>query len=317
MFLLIGDPHFKTTNAYECDQFINEVYKLVEKENYQKIIILGDILDTHERINLTILCKATDFIVKLSQKTNVYVLIGNHDRINNSIFLTEEHAFAGLKNKKNIKIIDKVLYEEDILYVPYVPTGRFEEAIKTVDIDINKCKIIFAHQEFKNSIMKDQGDEIPEKIPIYSGHIHNYRKLKNVTYIGTPFQHSYYDDPNKFIMEIELKDKKIKENKIYLDIIKKRIQELTISELQDYKIDEKYMTKINIKGEYKLLKNKKIQEILNHSQINYKILPRVNDKEYIEENNKDFKFFLEKKLESEKKEIKNLYEKIIKKINDT
>jgi len=46
--LLIGDPHFKTNNVYEIDQFIQNIYKLVETKKYNKIILLGDILDTHE-----------------------------------------------------------------------------------------------------------------------------------------------------------------------------------------------------------------------------------------------------------------------------
>ena len=99
-FLLIGDPHFKNDNAYESNQLIEEIYKLIKKNNYDKIIILGDILDTHEKINLRPFLKATEFIINLSKITKTYVLIGNHDRRNNNIFLTEEHPFLALKNKR-------------------------------------------------------------------------------------------------------------------------------------------------------------------------------------------------------------------------
>ena len=317
--LLIGDPHFKINNAYESDQFISEIYKLLNEVKYDKIIILGDILDTHEKIHMRPFCRATEFITNLSSISPTYVLIGNHDRINNSVYLTDEHPFNGLKNKKNIFIIDKLFEEDGFLYVPYVPTGRFKEALKTIPsiqrngLKKENYKAIFAHQEFQGSIFQDQGDIAPKDIPIYSGHIHNYRKMGNVTYVGTPFQHSFFDNPDKFIMELNIK-KEIVENKISLNIIKKRVEEINISKLADYKVDENFITKLIIKGDRKLLKSKE-QKILNHPKITYKlsyILDRKEEKKEVK--NIKFEDMLEKRLEKESKVINILYERIKKKI---
>lgn len=312
-FLLIGDPHFRIDNAYECNQFIEEIYKLVNKNKYSKIIILGDILDTHEKINLRPFHRAVEFIINLSLISKTYLLIGNHDRINNDIYLTDEHPFLSLKKVKNIVVVDKVIKEKNILYVPYVPTGRFNEALKTVQYQENEIDLIFCHQEFKNSIFQDQGDEIPKNVKIYSGHIHNSVRLNNLFYIGTPFQHSYYDNEDKFILEL---NKKNIEKKVYLEIIKKRFQEIIISQLLDYKVDENYITKLLIKGDRKLLNNNKIQEILKHPKIKYKI----NYKKEIKENKenkeikeiKEIKYFdlLNLRLKKESKEVQNLYKKI-------
>lgn len=313
--LLIGDPHFKENNAYESNQFIEEIYKLLEKVNYDKIIILGDILDSHEKISLRSLCKSIDFIYKLSEKSKIYLLIGNHDRINNAVFLTEEHPFTALKNQKNIVVVDKVIKEENFIYVPYVPTGMFKKALETIEYNIKKIKIIFAHQEFKNSIFKDQGDIPPEGPLIYSGHIHNYKKLDNVTYVGTPFQHSFYDNPDKFVMQLNIDDEKIREEKIYLNIIKKRIKEININELEDYKVDKNFLTKLVINGDRKLLESKKAQEILKNPNISYKLnyqKKETNKKK--EEVFSDFDQLLEKRLEAEDKQIKILYQKLKQKL---
>ena len=309
-FLIIGDPHFKNDNASETNQMIEEIYKLLEKNKYDKIVILGDILDTHEKINLRPFFKATNFIMNLSKITTVYVLIGNHDRMNNNIFLTEEHPFYGLKNKDNIFIIDKVFKENNLLFVPYVPTGRFAEALKTIQYKEEEVDIIFAHQEFENSIFSNQGDLIPENVSIYSGHIHNHIKIKNLTYVGTPFQHSFYDNPDKFILELNNSQGSIKEKKIYLNIIKKRIQEITVPELMDYKIDENYITKLLIKGDQKKLNNIKIQDILKHPNIRYKLI--LDKKNSFPKEIKEFSFnyLLEKRLQEEKLEIQNLYKRI-------
>ena len=331
--LLIGDPHFKINNAYESDQFISEIYKLIlpkeessfrnekiiKEVKYDKIIILGDILDTHEKIHMRPFCRATEFIINLSTISPTYVLIGNHDRINNSVYLTDEHPFNGLKNKKNIFIIDKVVEDGGFLFVPYVPTGRFDEALKTIKFKKNNYKAIFAHQEFQGSIFQDQGDIPPKDIAIYSGHIHNYRKMGNVTYVGTPFQHSFYDNPDKFVMELNITDDlshPIEEKKISLNIIKKRIEEINISKLADYKVNENYITKLIIKGDRKLLKAKE-NKILNHPKITYKLsylLDRKDEKEVKVIKNLKFEDMLKERLDKENKIINILYERIKKKI---
>jgi hypothetical protein len=262
------------------------------------------------------LCRSVDFITTLSEKVLTYVLIGNHDRINNSIFLTDEHPFTSLKDTKNIVIVDKVIKFKDNLFVPYVPVGRFNEAISEFDLDY--CKIIFAHQEFKNSIFENQGDDPPNKnIPIYSGHIHNSVRLDNILFIGTPFQHSFYDNPDKFILELNIdEDYKIEEKKIYLKIIKKRIQEVKISELLDYVIDIDFITKLIISGDRKLLNNDKIQKILKHPNILYKM--SLDKKPLIISEKKEeetFRDLLTQRLKKEDKTVGELFKKINQKVN--
>ena len=305
--LLIGDPHFSENQATVIDKFIQEVYKL-DLANYEKIIILGDILDTHEKVNLRSLCKAIDFIKYLSKHSKTYVLIGNHDRINNSVYLTEEHPFTGLKGLKNIYIIDKPFSEDNYLYVPYVETGRFKEAIE--DYNLEKIEKIFAHQEFLGSIFNDRGDPIPETIT-YSGHIHNYRKIKNLTYVGTPFQHSYYDNDDKFLLEI---DDNI-EKKIYLEIKKKRVVELKLSELLDYKVDKNYYTKLIIREDKKLLKNKTIGKILNDEHITYRLVKdNISLKHNIIKKDIKFKNLLMENLKHDKN-LLALYNKLERKVS--
>jgi len=70
---------------------------------------------------------------KLQEYAPVYIIVGNHDRPNNSVFLTDQHPFNALKCWKNTIIID-VVHQEMIkghlfTFVPYVYPGRFMEAI--------------------------------------------------------------------------------------------------------------------------------------------------------------------------------------------
>ena len=248
--LLIGDPHFKNDNSIECEQLLEETIKVIkEKKCINFVVIMGDILDTHEKIHMMPFCRATNYIQQIASLKKVFVIIGNHDRINNNIFLTEDHAFNGLKDHPNIVIVDKVAVYNNYLFVPYVPPGRFNEALATIDYDITRCKMIFAHQEFKGaqlgSIVSEIGDVWPENAcPVFSGHIHQFQKINNITYIGTPFQHSFYDTGEKFLYMIN--EESGEEQKIFLNIIKKRIQEISASKLLDYEVDTQYLTKLII-----------------------------------------------------------------------
>ena len=217
---VIGDPHFKSKNALETNEMSNKIYELLIQEKPDFIVVLGDVLDTHETIHVGPLCRATEFLYRLSKLSNhLFILIGNHDMKSNADFLTGESAFNACKSWENVTIVDKVkkfcFKEKNFLFTPYVPTGRLSEAFATESIteeNINEYDIIFAHQEFKGcnmgAITSNEGDEWGSEWPLcISGHIHDYQELQhNLIYPGTPIQHSYGDSPNKAILILEFED---------------------------------------------------------------------------------------------------------------
>lgn len=203
--LCIGDPHFKTSNKKESKEMCDEILKYVhdvQTEDTKKIkfaVILGDTLHTHERVNISCLTAACKFIEALSAMVHVYLLIGNHDRINENDFLTDVHPFYAYHSHSDITVVDKPRIDDGCLFVPYVEPGRFVEAIETkytLD-EMKECDFVFAHQEFKGckmgAIVSEIGDEWSEEYPpVVTGHIHDYQRVgKNILYTGTPVQHSY------------------------------------------------------------------------------------------------------------------------------
>lgn len=77
--LLVGDPHFQLENTEEVDLFIDRLTKLAKETQPTWIVILGDILHTHERINSLVMNKAYAFIDTMRKITKTIVLVGNHD----------------------------------------------------------------------------------------------------------------------------------------------------------------------------------------------------------------------------------------------
>jgi DNA repair exonuclease SbcCD nuclease subunit len=192
--LFIGDPHFQISNIQEVDLFLEKIINLATKKNPDIIVIAGDILHTHERLHTLALNKAYDLIDNMRKITKTYVLVGNHDYINNQQFLTNNHWMNGLKEWNNTIIVDNVLKEninnEKFIFVPYVPPGRFEEALRTLKYDWISASCIFAHQEFAGckmgAIVSIEGDKWDINNPIViSGHIHSKQQpQKNIYYSG-------------------------------------------------------------------------------------------------------------------------------------
>jgi DNA repair exonuclease SbcCD nuclease subunit len=207
--LFIGDIHIKFNNFKEIELLEEKIQKLDFLITF--IVIAGDVLDTHEKINTQLLNKAYNFIKICREKAPVYILVGNHDYINNQQFLTTNHWMNGLKEWKDVFIVDKPVFYKDesnrsgpkglYVFMPYVPVGRFVEALTTITLyDWKQATCIFAHQEIKNCkmgpIQSIEGDEWDLNWPmLISGHIHERQSVqKNVLYPGSVINHSFGSD---------------------------------------------------------------------------------------------------------------------------
>jgi len=317
--LLIGDPHFKNNNQAETNVFVKETvsYVIKEKNNIDFIVILGDVLDTHERINLQALCRATNFIRELAKIKFVFVLVGNHDRLNNKVFLTEEHSLVGLKNNKNIQIVDKVLKYREFLFVPYVEPGRFQEALDTVDFDLNDIKAVFAHQEFYGVKMRNITSEIGDKWPVsnppvFSGHIHGYQKVQdNIYYIGTPYQINFGESEDKGLCMLNINKDDFLLIRVYLPFIKKKTLILKADDLKELKLDNQHHWRLIIEDELKYIKAilalPEVNETIKNCQMQFKFNEsekKIDRKSYF---NSSFDDILKSKMDTVDKEISSYF----------
>jgi DNA repair exonuclease SbcCD nuclease subunit len=279
--LLIGDPHFKVENIQEINMFLEKIIDIATEKKPDLIIILGDLLHTHERLHTIALNKAHEFVNSMRKISKTYVLVGNHDYIQNQQFLTTNHWMNSMKEWQNVVIVDYVIAEyikdKKFIFCPYVPNGRFEEALNTLKSDTWKdANCIFAHQEFfgckMGAIISIEGDKWDENYPfVVSGHIHEKQiPQKNIYYSGSALQHSFGDSTDNIIPFINFFDNY--EYKIYeinLNLPRKKIIYINIDEIDKYIINEDSNDKIKItvKGDYNefksLKKSKKYKEMID------------------------------------------------------
>lgn len=291
-FLCIGDPHVKQNNLPEIKKLTISLVENVKKYSPTFVVIMGDLLDEHERALQPVYQCAHDMIEELSKLTIVYLLIGNHDYINADQFQTNSHFFNPLKKWSNVNIVDEFIihkFKEDnqeftFGFCPYVPVGKFYDALDGSGENWEFCDCIFAHQEFKGCkmgpIISINGDEWSEDNPlIISGHIHDHQIINNVFYTGSIIQHGYADLSEKFLWmfnftcdddEISYDYKGIKLNSRQKKLLKidfEEVKNLDVNKFND--IDLKLEIKLT-KDEKKIFqKNKKYKELVS-SGINVK-----------------------------------------------
>lgn len=242
--LAVGDPHFQVNNVKQCEQLIERVLATITKVKPDFVVLLGDLLHTHERIHIVPLNLANRFISCIAELVPVFVIIGNHDLINCSQFLTDNHAFNSFKEKYNVTICDKPTVvpfkDKQFVFCPYVPPNTFEQALDTMGEDWTGVDCIFAHQEFYgcsyNPTMKSvEGDIWPEEYPlVVSGHIHHEQRLQeNIYYPGTPMQHAFGEGEKKIIALLTFHEG-FTIKRIDLELEKKKIVYATLAQAEKY-----------------------------------------------------------------------------------
>lgn len=317
--IAIGDQHFKVSNIPEVELFIKNITELVTKKNPDIIVLLGDLLDTHERLHVIPLNKAYEFIDNMRNISPTYILVGNHDMQNNKEYLSTNHWLNPLKEWEDVTIVDKVVKEEidgeKFIFCPYVFPGLFKNALNTLENEYWKdASCIFAHQEFYNckmgAIQSIDGDKWDSEYPfVVSGHIHSkQRPQENIYYPGSSMQVAFGENQDNIIAHFIFENRKYKLEELNLEMPRKKIVYIDINDIDKYEIlKTEDKIKLTINGDYEEFKSfkktKKYKELINND------IKVVFKSKKIETKNKNENLL--KVMEENKSELNN-FSKIIK-----
>jgi DNA repair exonuclease SbcCD nuclease subunit len=265
--LFIGDIHIKFGNLKDLEKLKNV---MLQMKDISFIVVAGDLLDTHEKIHSQLMNYAYEFIKSLRTIADVYVLVGNHDYINNQQFLTTNHWMNGMKEWNRVYVVDYPLFiENKYLLVPYVPPGRFVEALNKIN-NWKNADCIFAHQEIKNCkmgcIKSIDGDEWDVTWPmLISGHIHERQQIGlNVLYPGSALNHAFGSD-NQGISKFIFTEGTMKEETIDINLDKKSIIYENVTNIENIPSEKLIVqNKLCLSGEQKDIQSfKKSQQYNN------------------------------------------------------
>lgn len=267
--LVIGDLHLSGQNISETQLAASDIVNISRANCTDFVVFLGDVLDKFQNVHISALRVMCDMFTELHAMDRVvHVIAGNHDRPNNQHYLTNEHPFHGIMNIATVaatSVTEASIKGHKFLFVPYVPDGRFLEAISDSGKSIDDTTCIFAHQTFLGahlgSCISETGDEWSSDKPlVISGHIHGYSILQsNLVYAGACMQHGYSDSPDRAILLcswgetvvdkqwVELEGVQYK--RLHLPSIPRKLRiDMTCDELKMYKPVKNTLVQIRLSG---------------------------------------------------------------------
>lgn len=266
--LCIGDQHFTTTNVEQIDVFLIELQKYLEDHDVDIIVSMGDLLHMHERIHTLSLKKATDYLHLLSKYCPVYCIVGNHDYINGSQYLTDNHWLYGFKTlgvatKHKLTIVDKPILEKfgdiKLVFSPYTCDGKLVEALNTIP-NWESCNAIFCHQTIDGAkfgaITVENVEQWQPDYPLcISGHIHQQQIITNVPkspnykghwiYVGSIFN-SPGDTSKKRLLLADINNICINLSDIHLNLLQKSTIKINYNEINEFDYTEYKNTKLKL-----------------------------------------------------------------------
>jgi len=191
--LFVGDVHATPDDLDDCEALLTLVEKTASERGVGRIVFLGDQYHTHGIVRVEVMGFWSRWFERLSKNHKVTVVLGNHDRPNDSSI--SDHALRAHAHVVDVVDSPKVL--GGVLYLPYYHDN--EEFVKVCN-EYPLTRTVVCHQTFdggkyeNGAYMADGVDQ--EKIlqeMVISGHIHTPQSFGKVVYVGAPRWRSLAD----------------------------------------------------------------------------------------------------------------------------
>lgn len=200
-----GDPHV-TPASIDKAAILFDIFEDIGND----VIILGDLFEFKEIVRGQCMNFVMDKIKR--SKLHYIILVGNHDWFNLDC---KDHSLRPLKELPNVTIVDKPmamnLDSRAALFLPYFDNI---EALKKElqEAEAGGTDFVFMHQgvvgfDYGNGHMADgnghgemTADIVSGFLRVISGHFHKYAEEGNLTFLGTPYSHTFGEtDQTKYL----------------------------------------------------------------------------------------------------------------------
>jgi DNA repair exonuclease SbcCD nuclease subunit len=316
--LAIGDPHFKVDNIEESEHFLLQVQQWLVNNRVDSVVILGDVLHSHEKIFTFALNMALKFIKMCASFCTTYCMVGNHDATSNTIYCTSNHWMSVLNHIDNVVVVEKPLWMNDqVLLCPYVSDGLFKKMLDEFAPEYKKAKLIFAHQLFDGAQMGSMvatGVEVWDAgLPqIISGHLHDRQQPQpNLYYVGSSQQLAFNERSDKSLAKVTVNlDGGVKWEETFLSLRLRKVVTTNVAGVpaEMVKIKAKPLvtfkvivkdTDAALKTFKKTVKLKELSELANVVSVQYKVLVEQDEEMKEADAELDFMSLLKERVDKE------------------
>jgi len=213
--IFISDVHFdKKRTSLEWNQniveyfdnfFIPLIRKEMTKGRRPVVVFAGDYFDNRQTVDIDVMNKAADVMIRIASVCSVYVMIGNHD-----IYKKTDTSITTLRVIENFKNVDLIRdrmvlsIKNDRTFMLNSWIGDCTKESKLIQKYKDKYDFLVFHTEI-SGMSYDNGRQITNGINlstvgddcrILSGHIHKRQESKKALYFGSPYEITIEDMGN-------------------------------------------------------------------------------------------------------------------------
>jgi DNA repair exonuclease SbcCD nuclease subunit len=209
--LAVGDAHATVEELPDCQALLARILEVCKLESPDCVLFLGDQHHNHAVVRVEVIefwRQAYTSIRNVTDKrtTNIYCLVGNHDRPgDSSSTATAMAAYMDLVH---------VIFQPDpmwpgVLLMPFFHDGEaFIKSANSYSIKTMFCHQTFAGSTYENGFYAEDGINVDSLNAdrIISGHIHTAQEFGRVWYPGAPRWRTKTDanqDRNLWVLELE------------------------------------------------------------------------------------------------------------------
>lgn len=202
---LITDSHLGARSdselfaQHQMDFYTNTFFPTLHERGIRKIIHLGDFFENRVHLKLTTIRNALRFRDMLEMNDcDMTLLLGNHDvafKDRNDLNSPEM-----LLESNKVYVISEPLTHDDMLFIPWVNKSNYQQCIDT--IASSDARFCFGHFDIIGAKFSKYGEPSHEGFQpdmfshfdkVFSGHYHTKSTIKNIEYLGSPFEYTWSD----------------------------------------------------------------------------------------------------------------------------
>jgi hypothetical protein len=199
--ILFSDLHLSPSTFGTCMQILRRILEEARNLN-AKVYFLGDFFDTVYSKGTLPVDMLNNLMSFFKKEWNVKLLMfpGNHDYMDAA---ETEHGLTpfGYCNDL-ITILDEPCVIDRQLFIPW---RRDNGTLKKIITENSDVDVIFAHLDIVGFMLNAskisteglQMTDLPTDMPIYTGHYHTPQTIRNIRYLGSPFQLSLSEAEDK------------------------------------------------------------------------------------------------------------------------